>query len=313
MNAQDLKYKTPLILDIKKNSLDDGPGIRSVIFLKGCPLSCLWCHNPEGIKFKKELSFDLNACIKCDGCILVCPENALSRNNKDFVNRQKCSLCMRCVEVCPAQALAEVGVERTIEELVDEVFTDDAFFKNSGGGVTLSGGEATQFPEFAGKLLKAFKAKEIHTLLQTNGLFNYADFKAYLCPYLDLIYFDVKIFRSEKHEKFCGVNNRVILKNFTKIFKEYLDGGVEVFPRVPLVPGITAKPENLREIADFFMQNKVEEIGVLDYNLLWSNKAYKLGIHPEFKDTSFLTEMMSDADINACQKTFLDAGFQISR
>ncbi|MFW6113673.1 MAG: glycyl-radical enzyme activating protein, partial [Actinomycetota bacterium] len=206
--------KDPLILDIKGNSLDDGPGIRTVIFFKGCPLSCVWCHNPESKRTGPEISFDAGECIGCDSCIGVCERGALSRSNPVFIDRDKCDLCMRCVDECPAQALSSVGRSMMVEGIVEEVEKDLPFFKTSGGGVTLSGGEPTLFMDFASRLLRLLKSLSVHTLVETCGYFDYLDFKTSLYPYLDLIYYDLKLYDPEEHRKYCGVPNKKILENF---------------------------------------------------------------------------------------------------
>ena len=159
--------RTPLILDIKGNSLDDGPGIRSVIFFKGCPLSCVWCHNPESKKTGAEIAFDGGRCIDCGTCREVCPEKALSRENPFYIDRSRCPLCFDCVQACPSGALEQVGKEMSINEILEKIVPDKPFFEVSDGGVTLSGGEPTLFMDFAAKLLVALKQQKIHTLVET--------------------------------------------------------------------------------------------------------------------------------------------------
>ena len=147
----------PLILDIKGNSLDDGPGIRSVIFFKGCPLACTWCHNPESKRFEAEISFDAKACIGCDACLSACPQDALSRDNPFFIDRRRCDLCFRCIDACHSGALSRVGQEMGIAEIVARVLDYKPFYDTSGGGVTLSGGEPTVYMDFASPI--AFPAQ----------------------------------------------------------------------------------------------------------------------------------------------------------
>ena len=146
--------KGPLILDIKGNSLDDGPGIRSVVFYKGCPLSCVWCHNPESKKSSVEISFDAETCINCGNCREVCPEYALDQGNPYYIDRNRCTLCFACVEACPSGALKRVGETMSIDRVLTKVLPDRPFFDASGGGVTLSGGEPTMYMEFTGQLLR---------------------------------------------------------------------------------------------------------------------------------------------------------------
>ena len=153
----------PLILEISGNALDDGPGIRSVIFFKGCPLSCVWCHNPEGKRAVREIAFDAKACVGCDTCMKLCPEKALSRGNRHFIDRTRCSLCFLCADACPSEALSRVGLEMEVGEIVYTVMKDKPFYDVSGGGVTLSGGEPALFMDFTAALLSRLKAQGGYT------------------------------------------------------------------------------------------------------------------------------------------------------
>jgi pyruvate formate lyase activating enzyme len=267
----------PLILDIKGNSLDDGPGIRSVIFFKGCPLSCVWCHNPESKKATPEISFDGTECVACDTCINLCPQHACSRENRFFIDRDRCDLCFACVADCPSGALAKVGREMSIDEIVAKVKNDIPFYKNSGGGVTLSGGEPTLFMDFLSELLKRLKAVGIQVLLETCGLFKLDAFIEKILPYMEIIYFDIKMIDPKKHQLYCGVPNETILENFTKLNKMSVQAGFQIVPRTPLIPGITATPENLSGIADFLHNQGVNQTQLMAYNPLWFDKNKKIG------------------------------------
>ncbi len=273
----------PLVFEIKGNSLDDGPGIRSVIFLKGCPLSCVWCHNPEGRRIDAEISFDAGMCAACDACIDVCPENALSRDNPFFVDRSVCILCFECEKVCPSGALTRVGRRMSVDEIVEHVIRDKPFFDNSGGGVTLSGGEPAMFPEFAGKLCKELKKHEIHTLVETSGMFDSGLFGRFLYPWLDMIYFDLKIMDPEEHRRYCGVSNEVILSNYEELAGLSKNSGLPVIPRIPLIPGITDTRGNIRACADFLAGCGAREVCLLPYHPLWREKNSRLGISTELE------------------------------
>lgn len=273
----------PLVFEIKGNSLDDGPGIRSVIFLKGCPLSCVWCHNPEGRRIDAEISFDAGMCAACDACIDVCPENALSRDNPFFVDRSVCILCFECEKVCPSGALTRVGRRMSVDEIVEHVIRDKPFFDNSGGGVTLSGGEPAMFPEFSGRLLREFKKRSIHTLLETSGVFDSDRFDRVLYPWLDTIYFDIKIMDPEEHIRYCGVSNETILANFKELFGLSKNSGAAVIPRIPLIPGITDTHVNIRACADFLAGCGAREVRLLPYHPLWREKNPRLGISTELE------------------------------
>jgi pyruvate formate lyase activating enzyme len=267
----------PLIFEIKGNSLDDGPGIRTVVFFKGCPLSCAWCHNPESKRREQELSYDKKKCVGCDTCVGLCPEKALDRGAPHFVDRARCTLCLACVDACPSGALSVVGKQMTVDEIVREIEKDIPFFKNSGGGVTLSGGEPTLYMDFASRLAARLNKRGVRVLLETCGFFNYDAFMKRMYPHLDMIYFDIKIFNGADHRRFCGRPNDVILENFTKLYRRYLHGGVEVLPRVPLIPDCTATEENLSAIVKFLRNLGVKKIGLLQNNPLWFDKNEMLG------------------------------------
>ena len=166
------------VLDIKGNSLDDGPGIRTVIFFKGCNLNCHWCQNPETKSAQIELSYELEKCIGCRNCENACSMDAISPVNFSFVNRKLCKLCFECVEECPSTALSKVGKEMSIDEIFQKVMKYKSFYDTSGGGVTLSGGEPTYYIDFISNLLKKLKSEGIHTLIETNGLFNIKKFES---------------------------------------------------------------------------------------------------------------------------------------
>ena len=230
-----MSSKNPLILEIKGNSLDDGPGIRSVVFFKGCPLSCVWCHNPESKRVYPEISFDPKVCIGCDTCIKLCSTNALSRKNPFFIDRDICDMCFDCTEECPSKALEKVGRNMEVSEVIDAVIKDKPFFDTSKGGVTLSGGEPTLYMDYLSELLKEFKNKGVHTLLETCGQFDFTKFMKKIYPFADTIYYDIKIFNSDNHKKYCGLSNKTIIENFKKLNTLYKEGKTEILPRVPLI------------------------------------------------------------------------------
>ena len=275
----------PLIFEIKGNSLDDGPGIRTVIFCKGCPLSCLWCHNPESKRREREISFDAGKCVACDACRQACPRAALDRDAPGRVDRARCDLCGRCVEVCPSGALALIGRQLSVEQIAREVERDIPFFRNSGGGVTLSGGEPTLFLEFSAALAAALREKGVHVLLETCGLFNYAAFSQRLYPHLDAIYFDLKLFDAALHRELCGVPNDTILDNFKQLFRRQQQGGIPVLPRIPLIPGLTAVEENLSAIAAFLREQGCLRVALLQNNPLWFDKSRMIGSEPRVPDS----------------------------
>ena len=303
--------KDPLILEIKGNSLDDGPGIRSVVFFKGCPLDCVWCHNPESKKRSVEISFDAKECIGCDSCLMKCSYGALSRSNSCFIDREKCTLCFACEDVCPTGALSKVGTEMSVDEIIKTVEKDMPFYKTSGGGVTLSGGEPTIDIHFTSELMKKLKKEGIKILVETCGLFKFEQFRILIYPHGDIIYYDIKFIDPEDHKKFCGVSNEVILKNFIKLYEEYNKGGIEILPRTPLIPDITDTEKNITAIADFYRKHDVKKAALLSYNPLWHEKNIKIGVENPYSHEEKMTKWIAKEREDACRKIFIDAGIEL--
>ncbi|HON38596.1 MAG TPA: glycyl-radical enzyme activating protein [Deltaproteobacteria bacterium] len=302
-NTSHTEHDKALIFEIKGNSLDDGPGIRTVVFFKGCPLSCLWCHNPESKKSLPEISFDPEKCVGCDSCLAVCPRRALDRTNPMLVDRTRCTVCMECTQVCPGTALSPVGRYLSIAEVMAEIEKDLPFYQTSGGGVTLSGGEPTLFMGFASQLLRTIKERGIHTLLETCGFFDYSRFMELLYPHLDAIYYDIKLFDPGEHKRFCGVSSETILENFAKLSAACARDNREILPRIPLVPGITATRENLGSIARFLKGLNVQKVALLPYNPLWLSKLTMLG---QPRRTGLSEEWMTGPEIEECRRIFSD-------
>jgi len=279
------KPKT-LIVDIKRNALDDGPGIRTLIFFKGCPLSCVWCQNPETKSPFLELSFDKEICTECGNCLLSCNQNAIDFKYEFRILRNKCNLCGDCINTCPNNALKLVGKEYTITELMEIILRDKVFYDNSNGGVTLSGGEPTYHIQFVHELLKELKKAIIHSCIETCGLYNRTKFEKLILPYVDLIYFDLKIFNPDKHAKYCEVVNTKILENFEALI---MQEAIQVLPRIPLIPNITDTDENLDQLASYLRSLKINEVAFLPYNPLWLSKPEKIGIMPSYSYKNWLT------------------------
>lgn len=287
----------PLILEIKGNSLDDGPGIRSVVFFKGCPLSCVWCHNPESRSASAEIAFDPKKCVDCGECRTVCPDQALAKTHPGYVDRSRCRLCFACAEACPSGALERVGRPMGVDEILAGILPDKPFFDVSGGGVTLSGGEPTLCMDFTSDLLGALKAHGLRTLLETCGSFDLARFMDRLYPYLDAIYYDLKIMDRAAHKRFCGLPNERIIDNFRQLCFAARRDGKTLLPRTPLVPGITDGEENLRAIADFLRNLGVERAALLAYNPLWHEKSGKLGLDDPYKEDPSMTAFADGAHL----------------
>jgi len=297
----------PFVIEIKGNSLDDGPGVRSTIFFKGCPLSCIWCHNPESKKVTNELSWDKKTCIGDGGCIKVCENNALGPQYPNFVDRDKCVMCFKCADFCPAKALTKVGSNWEIEDLIKKVASDKPFYDISGGGVTISGGEATMFPVWMGKLVKGLKELNINVLMETCGYFDFELVKENILPYIHDIYCDIKIYDRENHKKYCGVYNDRILDNFKKMFELKDEFGYDILPRIPLIPNITDTEKNLTEIADYLCSIGCFKVELLPYNPTWYPKTDKIGVelNDELKG---LDHFQSKDQITAFKEIFLQRG-----
>lgn len=289
--------KRPLIVDVRPNSLDDGPGIRTTVFFKGCPLACVWCHNPEAIRSGPEIAFLENDCIACGDCMPVCPSNALGPGPAVDFDRALCDSCGACAEVCPTGALKQVGRYWEVDELLPHLLRDLPFYRNSGGGVTLSGGEATMFPRYVEELLRRLQEAGVHTLVETCGLFRLETFREHLLPHLDQVYYDVKFVDGELHERHTGRPNRVILENLEALAK--LAPG-RVLPRVPLIPGLTADLDNLRAIGALLQRLGFSEARLLPYNPLWAQKAASVGRTSGYQHEAWL----SHEEQAACESAF---------
>ncbi|MGE5395991.1 MAG: glycyl-radical enzyme activating protein [Chitinophagales bacterium] len=303
--------RKPLILELKGNSLDDGPGIRTVVFFKGCPLDCLWCHNPESKRPEAEISFAAGDCIACDTCLETCPSEALSRDNPFYVNRSKCNLCFDCADACPTGALSRTGKEMTSDQILEFILRDMPFFDVSGGGVTLSGGEPTMYMEFCGELLQKLQASGINTLLETCGQFNFDHFRRLVLPHTNIIYYDLKIFDNRQHQNFCGVGNKLILENLVKLQRLSMSGEFSLLPRTPLIPDITDTDENLCAIAQFLQEQGVKSTRLLLYNPLWYEKNDKLGITNRFSQRGGGQRWQPPEKVLRCESIFRDRGISV--
>ncbi len=268
----------PLISDIRHFALDDGPGIRSTVFMKGCPLSCAWCHNPESISPAAEISFYKDRCISCGCCSEVCPEGAITTSPEDErVNRDRCTACGACCKECPSTALSIIGSYYHIDDLVATLLGERIFYETSGGGVTFSGGEPTLFMDYVGAVMQRLKGEGIHVAIQTSGMFNLQEFNEKLLPYIDLIFFDLKLIDSDRHREFVGRDNRPILEAFAYLAE---NAHVPVVPRIPLIPGITATRQNLADIAGFLKKTGGLTATLLPYNPGGIQKARSVGKTP---------------------------------
>ena len=239
-----------MVFNIQRFSIHDGPGIRTTVFLKGCSLRCFWCHNPEGIRPKQELQFFPDRCIGCDACIAACPQGAnLKEGDRRLYLRDQCVVCGRCVDTCYAEARVLAGTEMTVDQVVEEALRDRAFYQNSGGGVTLSGGEPLLQREFTCEVLRQLKAAGVHTAVETAANLPWEVIEQ-TAPWTELFMMDLKHLDSDKHRWATGVPNERILANARKLARL----GKPVIFRVPVVPTVNDSPEEIAAIAEFVQQ-----------------------------------------------------------
>lgn len=268
-----VNYKTEgIVFDIQRFSIHDGPGIRTIVFLKGCPLSCLWCCNPESQKLNPVVMFQKDKCISCGKCLRACKHGAISPENPGLVDRQKCVGCGECVSVCPTGAHVLKGERMTVEEVIRILKKDSVTYRRSGGGITISGGEPMVQWEFATELLKACKAQGWNTAMETTG---HGSEKAVesVFPYVDLVLLDVKSTDSEIHKKVTGVTTEIIHRNAVRIAELS-----RVVIRVPTIPTVNAFSEEFVRISDFAKTLQgVDTIHVLPYHTYGENKYELLG------------------------------------
>jgi pyruvate formate lyase activating enzyme len=270
-----------LIFDIKHYAVHDGPGIRTTVFFKGCPLHCRWCHNPESISPLKELMLMPNRCARCGDCVRACRSQALAQKEDGEVvaDRSRCTLCGDCERTCQREAISLVGREMSLEDLVAEVEKDRIFYDQSGGGVTLTGGEPLFQPELAEALIDRLHQAGIKVALDTSG---YAPAEVFLrlARKSDLILYDLKVMAESQHKKYTGVSNRLILRNLKALDKL----GRPIWIRFPLIPGVNDGQENLKAMADFLLELKsVKMINVLPYHKGGVEKFHRLDRDDEFE------------------------------
>ncbi len=264
-----------IIFDIKKYAIHDGPGIRTTVFLKGCPLKCWWCHNPESQKLEPEIMLYPDKCVNsCDLCIKACHTGALKKTNQIMIDKDKCDLCGDCIEICPSDAIKVSGREISVDDVMKEIDKDMLFYDESSGGITFSGGEPLLQIEFLESLLKESKKRYLTTVVDTSG---YSDFERFekINSLIDLYFYDLKLMDNELHKKYTGVSNKVILKNLEKLDK--IHRNIEI--RIPLVEGITDTQENIDAIIEFLKKlENIVRVTLLNYHRAGVSKYERLGM-----------------------------------
>lgn len=278
-------HQIGIVTNIQFYSINDGPGIRTTVFLKGCNVRCRWCHNPEGVRRYPEVFPFFANCVGCEKCLEVCPSGALTLTKpskeqvmqgvmefKPHIDKGTCTYCLRCAEVCPWDALIVFGHYMTVEQVMQEVDKDKIFYMNSGGGLTISGGEPMSQPDFVISLLKAAKARHYNTCLDTNGLASWEQYEKTL-DYTDWYLWDIKSMDPKVHKEWAGVSNEHSLESVRKLAKL----GKRLRIRLPIIPGINDSLENMKKTAEFVesLGPAVEGVDLLPYHP-WAGAKYRL-------------------------------------
>lgn len=255
--------KAPYIFDIARGSCVDGAGIRTTVFLKGCPLKCVWCHNPESYSFHPELSWNAGNCSLCNQCVENCNSDAISNMLIHKIDVEKCTVCGSCVTNCNYNAIRKVGEYYPPDQLIEILLRDRVYYETSGGGVTFSGGEPLMHLAYLERVCTSLKERYINVAIQTCGYFNYTRFVETIQPFVDVIYFDLKIMDRQKHFEFTGKYNDIILENLHRLQSEKKQ---KIIVRTPLIPSITNTSENISAIKSHLINLKIDRYELLNYN-----------------------------------------------
>lgn len=278
------------IFNIQRFSTSDGPGIRTTVFFKGCPLSCVWCHNPESHNSKNEIFYDARKCIGCTFCEKACKNSCHVFSDGHIYLRDNCEKCGECASLCPSKAIEVCGSNKSVDEVIDMVMRDVPFYEQSGGGVTLSGGEPLMQLDFATEILKKAKEKGLSTAIETSGYCQKS--LCEIAKYVDLWLFDIKLLDENEHKTYTGVSNEKILENL-----KFLDNiGAKIILRCPIIPDVNLKKEHFESLANLAKSLKnVIAIHLEPYHPLGISKSALLGKQEKFSNSEFLKkEELSD-------------------
>jgi pyruvate formate lyase activating enzyme len=295
VRAEGMSDRPGRILHLQRLSTEDGPGIRTTVFFKGCPLRCAWCHNPESLSPQPQVQWLENRCIGCHTCLDACPDGCLAATAEGIrIDRECCQGCGTCAAACPANALERLGTSVTVDVLVREVSKDRSYYEASGGGVTVSGGEPLMQPEFVARFLAQVQAEGIPTALDTCGLAAQPSLEKVL-PHVDLVLFDLKEIDPARHQAFAGQDNAAILKALLFVREHIVQRAPEtrLWVRTPLIPGATASRENLLGLGSFLsahLDGLVERWELCAFNNLCRDKYRRLGMTWAYGGTPLLTE-----------------------
>ena len=286
-----------LIFEIQRMSTEDGPGIRTTVFMKHCPLTCVWCHNPESILKKQQIEWLKHKCIGCRTCVNTCQLNALILDHEGMkIDRNLCNSCGECVNECPSTAMHMFGNWWELDDLFEEINKDKIYYDTSKGGITISGGEPTLQPKFLLNLLKKCKDNGINTAIDTCGYFSRETLKS-IIPYIDLFLFDIKVVNVEKHMEYTGVSNERILKNIQWI-SNYKKKDKKTWIRTPIIPNYTATEGNIRDIGKFIvnkLNNIPEQWDLLAFNNLCTSKYERLDLDWILKDEPLMSKKQMES------------------
>ncbi|MBR3125591.1 MAG: glycyl-radical enzyme activating protein [Mogibacterium sp.] len=293
------------VTNIQKYSIHDGDGIRTTVFFKGCHLRCQWCHNPETQRFEKELQVDEPKCTGCGRCAAVCPEGAITitSEGKSVTDRDKCKVCGRCESACLGNYRTLVGRDYSVNELVKICMQDLMFYEQSGGGVTLSGGEVMAMdPDYILQLVKKLHREGVDIAIDTCGQAPYSSYEAIL-PYVDTWLYDIKVMDDEKHRKYMGMGNKLILENL----KRLAAAGEKIYIRIPVVKEVNGDPGSMAEIIGFLRENDIKplQVNLLPYHSTGSHKYGKLGMEYPGQELT----APDDEEMQGFVKQWNEAGF----
>jgi pyruvate formate lyase activating enzyme len=310
-NETDIKQIKGFITNFQDYSVHDGYGIRMLVFLKGCPLRCNWCQNPEAVNSGIEIEYHSALCTRCGECFKVCPAGAiidpkLSDDKTNRIDREKCTKCGLCVNSCRWGALTSIGQEMTVEEVVKKVERIKPFFKD-GGGITISGGDPVFQPKFSAAILKSCRELSIHTAIETSGYTTYEIFKC-LADYCDLVLYDIKHMDNQKHIEGTGHPNPLILENLSRFVAE---SETECVVRLPLIPGFNDDIENVSRTAKFLASLKrPPRLDLLPFNILAGSKYKLIGMEKDYPYTQ--TKRQSDDYVNKLADIAASIGVKVS-
>lgn len=290
------------VFNIQRFSIHDGPNIRTTVFLKGCPLRCKWCHNPESFNAYDEMMWNQDKCSYCMKCVEICPQNAVSlKDNRIVTDYLLCDSCGLCEIYCVNSARQLVGKDYEVDELVKEILKDQVIFEESNGGVTFSGGEPLMQSDFLAEVMKKLKQKNIHIAVDTSGFTLFENIEK-IIPYVDLFLYDLKIADNQKHIEYTGVSNKLIIENLIQLSKH----AVEINLRMPMISGINTTPSDIKGILDIIHDIKISRINLLPYHHLSGNKYKKLDL------TCYSFNVPTQEELEEIKQVFEDAGYLVN-